>query len=124
MEDSVAFIKPARLRIDKIRKGTARERCSAIGYSFRVEMVDGGGAFRIDQRSFGCDVHRRAQGCDVESDHIFGGKSRMDFDQAVVRGKGFALDPKPVTAERKIAGDEVSGVVGGKGALKLDCVTG
>lgn len=48
----------------------------------------------------------------------------MDFDQAVIRRKRFALDPKTVAAERKIADGDVSGVVGGKGAMKLDRVTG
>src|ERR1700722_15603586 len=98
MEDSVAFIEPAGLRVDEIRHRTARQRCGAIGYSSRVEMVDGGGALGIDQRSFGCDVYSCAQGCDVELDHIFGGKSGMDFDQAIVGGKRFALDSKAVTA--------------------------
>ena len=124
MEDSVAFIEPAGLSVDEVEKRTARERRGAIGYRFGVEVVDGGGAFGIEQRGFGCDVYRRAQGCDVEFNDILGGKSGVDFDDVVEWREGLALDPQTVAAERKIAGDQVSGIVGGKGAVKLDRVTG
>src|SRR5579862_2191919 len=48
MEDGVAFIKPAGLRVDEVGEGTARKGCGTIGYRFRVEVIDGGGAFGID----------------------------------------------------------------------------
>ena len=48
----------------------------------------------------------------------------MDFDETVEWREGFALDPQTVAAERKIASDHVSGLVRGKGAMKLDRVTG
>ena len=48
----------------------------------------------------------------------------MDIDEAVVGGKGFTLDLEAVTAERKIANDELAGVVGGEGAVELETVAG
>jgi hypothetical protein len=47
MKDGAALVEPAGLGVDEIGKGTARRRCWAIGYSFRVEVIDGGRAFGI-----------------------------------------------------------------------------
>ena len=47
----------------------------------------------------------------------------MDFDETVECREGFALDAQTVAAERKIASDQVSGVVREKEAMKLDRVT-
>jgi hypothetical protein len=43
-------------------------------------VIDGGGAFGIEERGVGGDVYGRAQGGDAELDDIFSGKSGMDFD--------------------------------------------
>lgn len=48
----------------------------------------------------------------------------MNFDQAVVRGEGFALDLEAVASEGEIAGGELAGVVGGERAVELEGVTG
>ena len=60
MEHGVAFIEPAGLRVDEVRKRPAWKGCGAIGNSLGVEMIDGGGAFRIEQRSFGRNIYGRA----------------------------------------------------------------
>jgi hypothetical protein len=124
MEDGVAFIEPAGLRVDQVGKGPARERRRAIGYSFGVEVIDGSSSFGIEQGSFGCDINRRAQSCDVEFDDVLGGKTGMDFDDTVECRERFALDPQTVASERKIASGQVARVVSGKGAVKLGGVTG
>ena len=41
-----------------------------------------------------------------------------------MRGEGFALDLETIEAERKIAGDELAGVVGGERAVELEGVAG
>ena len=48
----------------------------------------------------------------------------MNLDDPLEWREGFALDTQTITAERKVASDQFSGVVGGKGALKLVRVTG
>jgi hypothetical protein len=87
-------------------------------------VVDGGGAFGIEQRRFGGDVDGRAEGGDAELDEIFGGKRGVDFDDAIERGERFALDLETVTAEGNIPGGELSGVVSGERAVELEGVTG
>jgi hypothetical protein len=48
----------------------------------------------------------------------------MDLDHAVVSGKRFASNLEMVTAERKIASGEFSGVVGGERTVELEGLTG
>ena len=48
----------------------------------------------------------------------------MDFDEAVKGGEGFALNLEAVAAEGEIAGGELAGVVGGKGTVEQEGVTG
>ena len=48
----------------------------------------------------------------------------MDFDDAIVAGEGFAANLETIAPEHEIAGDEVAGVVGGEGTVKLDGIAG
>ena len=57
MKDGIAFVEPAGLGDDEIGERTAGERGRAVGYSFRVEVVDRGGAFRIEERGGRGDVY-------------------------------------------------------------------
>ena len=50
MENGAAFVEPAGLGVDELWKRAARERCRPLGYSFGVEVVDGGGTFGIEKR--------------------------------------------------------------------------
>ena len=87
-------------------------------------MINCGGTFRIEERSCGRDIYRRAKGFDVEFDDILGGKRGMDLDDALERRERFALDPQTIAAEMKIASDQFAGVVSGKRAMKLGRITG
>jgi hypothetical protein len=114
MEDGVAFEKPSRLRVDEVRKRTAREGRGAVGDRLRVEVVDGSGAFGIEDRGIGHDIHGRAEGGDVERNRVLSRERRMDVNNTVIRGKRFAADLETITAEGKIVNGDFSGGVGGE----------
>jgi hypothetical protein len=65
MEDGAAFVEPAGLGIDEVGEGAAGERGRAVGYSFRVEVVNSGGAFGVEKGSFSGDLYGGAQGGDA-----------------------------------------------------------
>ena len=48
----------------------------------------------------------------------------MNFDDAIVAGEGFAANLETIAPEHEIAGDQVAGVVGREGTVKLDGVAG
>ncbi|HWY22793.1 MAG TPA: hypothetical protein VNX26_16315 [Candidatus Acidoferrum sp.] len=48
----------------------------------------------------------------------------MDFDEAIVRGEGFAMDLEAVASEEQVARDELAGVVSGERAVELEGVAG
>jgi hypothetical protein len=48
----------------------------------------------------------------------------MFSNDGVVGREGFAMDLESVASERKIAGGELAGIVGGEGAVELEGVTG
>src|ERR1700676_232998 len=114
MENSVAFEKPSWLGVDEVRKRTAGERGGTVGYRFRVDVVDGSGAFGIEKSGAGGDIHVCAESGDVEHDDVLGGECGMDLDNAVVGGERFTANLETVTTERKIASGKFSGVVGEK----------
>ena len=124
VKNRVALIEPAGLRVDEIGESASGKRSGTVGYGFGVEVIDGGGAFGIEKSAFRSNVHGSAEGGDVELDEVIGGQSGMDLDDAVIGGKRLAAHLKPIEAEKKIAGHEVAGVVGGKRAAELKGVTG
>src|SRR6202043_3440901 len=99
MKHGVAFVEPAGLRVDEIGESASGKRGETVGYGFRVEVVDGGGSFRIEQSAFGGDVHGGTEGRDVELDGVVGGKSGMDLDDSIVGGERLAADLKPIAPE-------------------------
>ena len=57
MEDCVAFVKPAGLRVDQVLQGTAGEGRGALGNLLLVEMAGSPGAVGIEQGGFSGDVY-------------------------------------------------------------------
>lgn len=89
-----------------------------------VNMTCGAGAVGIEQSVFGGDLDGGADRSDAELYGVLGRKSGVDFDEAVVEGEILLVNLEAIDAERKIAGDGESRVVGGEGAMELESVTG
>jgi hypothetical protein len=124
VENSVAFVEPAGLRVDEIGERATGEGCGASGDGLLIEMVDGTGALGIEKSILRDDLNGGAQGGDVEPDGVLSGKSGMDLDGAVVGSEIWFVDLKAILGEREIADDEEAGIVGGEGAMELESVTG
>jgi hypothetical protein len=124
MQDTVAFVEPAGLRVDEILQRAAGQRRGAVGDLLLIEMIGRAGAVGVKKRVLRSHLDGGADGGDAQLNRIFGWKYGMDFDKAVVRREGFPLDTQTVTGERKIAGDKLAGLLGGKSAVELEGVAG
>ena len=87
-------------------------------------MVEGGGAFGIQECGLGCDVYGSADGGDAESDGIFSRQRRMNLDGSIVGGKTLHLHFHTIAGKGQIADDQKAGIVSGEGAVELDGVAG
>src|SRR5712675_2259647 len=87
-------------------------------------MIDGGGAFGIEQSVSGGDVHGGTEGGDIELDDVLDGKRGMDFDDAIIGRERLASHLETVGTEQKIASDKFASVVGGKRTVELQGIAG
>ena len=124
MQNRIAFIKPAGLRIDQVGQGAAGQRRGPLRDGFGVYVVDCGGTFGIEQSGGGGDVHRSADCSNTEFDDVFRRQDRLDIDQSVVSSEPGLMNFETIDAEGKIANDRETSVIGGKRAVELNRFVG
>jgi len=107
MEDTVAFVNPARLLVDEVEKIATGLEAELFADGLFSDGIQRAGAGRIDEGEFIGDLNLRGDRRNTEGDPEFNRDFGVDFDEVAPGGETFGGKIEAIDAEGQVLKDEM-----------------